>query len=50
MLQVVPEICVNELHERELHFIYLFITCNWVDTRWQESLHVTLARTTKILL
>ena len=22
-------------------FIYLFITCNWVDTRWRESLHVT---------
>ena len=31
-------------------FIYLFITCNWVDTRGQESLHVTLAWTMKILL
>ena len=29
---------------------YLFITCNWVDTRWQEPLHVTLSRTVKILL
>ena len=33
-----------------LLFIYLFITCNWLDTQWQQSLHVTLARTMKILL
>ena len=31
-------------------YYYLFITCNSVDTRWQQSLHVTLARTMKILL
>ena len=32
------------------YYYYLFITCNWVDTRWQQSLHVTLARPMKILL
>ena len=32
------------------YYYYLIITCNWVDTRWQQSLHVTLARTMKILL
>ena len=33
-----------------IYYYYLFITCNWVDTRWQQLLHVTLARTVKILL
>ena len=37
-------------HSVIVFFYYLFITCNWVDTRWQGSLHVTLARTMKILL
>ena len=32
------------------YYYYLFFTCNWVDTRWLGSLHVTLARTIKILL
>jgi hypothetical protein len=30
------------------YIIYLSISCNWVDTRWQGSLHVTLAWTVKI--
>ena len=32
-----------------LLFIFLFITCNLVGTRCQESLHVTLARNRTIL-
>ena len=32
------------------YYYYLFVTCNWVDTRWLGSLHVTLALTIKILL
>ena len=32
------------------YYYYLFITCNWVDTRWQEALHITLAWTMEILL
>ena len=35
---------------RSAKLFYLFITCNWLDARWQESFHVTLARTMKILL
>ena len=33
-----------------IFLFYVFITCNWVDTRWQGSLQVTLARTMKFYL
>ena len=56
LLRLMPaELMVRPLHcsvsaNDIFYYYYLFITCSWVDTRWQESLHVTLAQTMKILL